>query len=378
MKRIFGWMPGIASAMVQGPWGGKSDGPEGNDGPGKGGGGNDGPRNPWTQPGKSGGQKGPSAIEELLRRSRESFGSGGGGGLGGLPPRANGKALWPLAIGILILLWLALTCFHRVGPQERGVVTLLGKYSRTLSPGISLTLPAPFENVTTVDVEEIRTIDIGSTSAESENLVLTGDQNIIDLAYSVRWNIRNPELYLFQLSDPDASVREVAESAMRSVVASVSLDDALGAGRTEIEQQVELRMQEILDGYRSGIRVQGVAIKQADPPTAVNDAFKAVSAAQQTAQTYLNEARAAAQQVTAKAQGEAAAFDKVFEQYRLAPDVTRRRMYYETMESVLSNVDKTIVESGNVTPYLPLPELKRRAQAATAAPGNAAQAEGDQ
>ncbi|WP_197707397.1 FtsH protease activity modulator HflK [Sphingobium sp. LB126] len=372
MNRIFGWMPRIASAMAQGPWGGKNDGPDGNDGQGKGGDGGreGGPRNPWTQPGRPSGPKGPSAIEELLRRGKESFGQGGGGGFGNLPPRPSGKALWPAAIGILVVLWLVLTCFHRVGPQERGVVTLLGKYSRTLSPGISLTLPAPFENVTTVDVEEIRTIDIGSTRAESENLVLTGDQNIIDLAYSVRWNIRSPELYLFQLSDPDASVREVAESAMRSVVASVSLEDALGAGRTEIEQQVEQRMQEILDGYKSGIRVQGVAIKQADPPTAVNDAFKAVSAAQQTAQTYLNEARAAAQQVTAKAQGEAAAFDKVYEQYKLAPDVTRRRMYYETMEGVLANVDKTIVESGNVTPFLPLPELKRRAQA-NAAQGTA-------
>ncbi|HUD94510.1 FtsH protease activity modulator HflK [Sphingobium sp.] len=371
MKRMFGWMPAIA-AMVQGPWGGKNDGP---DGDGQKGGGDSGPRNPWTQPGKpSGGNpKGPSAIEELLRRGRERFGEGGGGqggGFGGLPPRASGKALWPIAIGILVVLWLVLTSFHRVGPQERGVVTLLGKYSRTLSPGISLTLPAPFEAVTTVDVEEIRTIDIGSVSAESENLVLTGDQNIIDLAYSVRWNIRNPELYLFQLSDPDSTVREVAESAMRSVLASVSLDDALGAGRTTIEQQVEQRMQEILDGYKSGIRIQGVAIKQADPPTAVNDAFKAVSAAQQTAQTYLNEARAAAQQVTAKAQGEAAAFDKVYEQYKLAPDVTRRRMYYETMEGVLSNVDKTIVEGTNVTPYLPLPELKRRAQAAPAQGAN--------
>ncbi len=371
MKRIFGWMPGIAS-MTQGPWGGKNDGPEGSGGKGRGDDG--GPRNPWTQPSRPTGAKGPSAIEELLRRGRESFGQGGGGGgFGGLPPRASGKALWPIAIGILLILWLALTCFHRVGPQERGVVTFLGKYSRTLSPGISLTLPAPLENVATVDVEEIRTIDIGSASAESENLVLTGDQNIIDLAYSVRWNIRNPELYLFQLSDPDASVREVAESAMRSVLASVSLDGALGAGRTAIEQQVEQRMQEILDGYRSGIRIQGIAIKQADPPTAVNDAFKAVSAAQQTAQTYLNEARAAAQQVTAKAQGEAASFDKVYEQYKLSPEVTRRRMYYETMEGVLSNVDKTIVEGNNVTPYLPLPELKRRAQPAAPAQGTSPQ-----
>lgn len=362
MKRIFGWVPALINPMAQGPWGGKNDGPDGNGRPDRG---DEGPRNPWTQPNRPAAPKGPSAIEELLRRGREGFGQGGGngGGFGGLPPRANGRTIWPIAVGILVILWLLFTCIHRIGPQERGVVTLLGKYSRTLLPGVSLTLPAPFESVRAVDVEEIRTIDVGSASAQSENLVLTGDQNIIDLAYSARWNIRNPELYLFQLSDPDATVREVAESAMRAVIASVSLDDALGAGRTGIEQQTEQRMQEILDGYRSGIRIQGVAIKQADPPTAVNDAFKEVSAAQQTAQTYLNEARAAAQQVTAKAQGEAAAFDKVYEQYRLAPEVTRRRMYYETMEGVLSTVDKTIVESGNVTPYLPLPEIKRRAQA---------------
>jgi membrane protease subunit HflK len=346
MKRFFGWMPGRISAMAQGPWGGKNDGPGGDDGKG----GDGGPRNPWTQPSRPAGPKGPSAIEELLRRGRESFGPGGGGnGFGGLPPRATGRAMLPIAIGLVLLLWIALTCFHRIGPQERGVVTQLGKYSRTLTPGIGLTLPAPFESVTVVDVEEIRTIDVGSAAAESENLVLTGDRNI-----------RNPELYLFQMSDPDASIREVAESAMRAVVAGVSLDEALGAGRTEIEQQVEQRMQEILDSYKSGIRVQGVAIKQADPPGAVNDAFKAVSAAQQEAQSYLNAARAAAQQVTAKAQGEAASFDKVYEQYKLAPEVTRRRMYYETMEGVLSNVDKTIVETGNVTPYLPLPELKKR------------------
>ncbi|AUW57263.1 FtsH protease activity modulator HflK [Sphingobium sp. SCG-1] len=352
-------MPRSIAAMSQGPWGNKDGGSGGGEG------GNDGPRNPWTQPG-SGNRpqpgRGPSAIEELLRRGRESFGGrGGGGGFGGIPQRPDGKPLWPIALGLIVLVWLALTCIHRVGPQERGVAMMLGKYSRTLTPGISITLPAPLETVQTVDVEEIRTIDIGSTSADQENLMLTGDQNIIDLAYSVRWNIRDPGLYMFQLSDPDSAIREVAESAMRSVVASVSLDEALGAGRTGIEQQVEQRMQEILDAYRSGVRVQGVAIKQADPPAAVNDAFKGVSAAQQAAQTDLNQARAYAQQQTARAQGEAAQFDKTYEQYKLSPEVTRRRMYYETMEQVLGNMDKTIVETGNVTPYLPLPELKRRA-----------------
>ncbi|WP_419722955.1 FtsH protease activity modulator HflK [Sphingobium aquiterrae] len=368
MKEFFGWMPRIVSAMSQGPWGNKGgsdgDGGEGGgtgggSGSGSGDGGSNGPRNPWTQPrgGRPGDKRNPSAIEELLRRGRAGLGGGGFN----LPQRPDGKPLWPLAIGVLLVIWLALTCVHRVGPQERGVVLMLGKYSRTLSPGIGLTLPSPLESMETVDVEEIRTIDIGSAGEGAENLMLTGDQNIIDLAYSVRWNIRNPEQYKFQLVDPDATIREVAESAMRAVIASVSLDDALGAGRTGIEQQVEQRMQEILDGYRAGVRVQGVAIKQADPPSAVNDAFKDVSAAQQTAQTYLNEARAYAQQQTARAQGEAAAFDKTYEQYRLAPDVTRRRMYYETMEEILPGIDKTIVETGNVTPYLPLPEMKRRA-----------------
>ena len=122
-------------------------------------------------------------------------------------------------------------------------------------------------------------------------------------------------------------------------------------------------MQAILDSYRAGVKVQGVAIKQADPPAAVNDAFKEVSAAQQSAQTSVNEANTYAQTLTARSQGEAAAFEKVYEQYKLAPEVTRRRMYYETMESILANVDKTIVEPGSVTPYLPLQELKRRAPA---------------
>jgi membrane protease subunit HflK len=248
---------------------------------------------------------------------------------------------------------------HRIAPEERGVVTRFGRYSNTLSPGISLTLPSPIDRVKKIDVENIRNVDLGSTTTET--LMLTGDQNIIDIAYSVRWNIRDPELYLFQLANPDEAIRQVAESAMRAVVSGVSLNDAIGEGRGDIEAQVQERMQRILNAYRAGVRIQGVAIKQADPPQAVNDAFKDVSAAQQDAQSYINQARAYALQLTAKAQGEAQAFDKVYEQYRLAPEVTRRRMYYETMERVLANVDKTIVETPGVTPYLPLPQVQRSA-----------------
>jgi membrane protease subunit HflK len=153
---------------------------------------------------------------------------------------------------------------------------------------------------------------------------------------------------------------------MRAVVATLSLDEAIGAGRSDIEQRVAMQMQQTLDRYGAGIQIEGVAVKQTDPPAAVNNAFKEVTAAQQEAQSYINQARAYAQQVTARAQGEAAAFDKVYAQYKLAPGVTRRRMYYETMERVLSKVDKTIVEAPGVTSYLPLPELRSKPKAPAA------------
>ncbi|HEY0445929.1 MAG TPA: FtsH protease activity modulator HflK [Allosphingosinicella sp.] len=336
-----------------GPWG-----PGGGSGGGSGGDGG-GPRNPWGQPPRkrppAGTTGNVTSLDEFLKKSRDRFG-------GRFPSANDGRPYWLYGLGIFILLWLLFTSVHRIGPQERGVVTLFGNYSRTMGPGIGLSLPAPMESVQKIDVEEIRTIDIGSPDPTSENLILTGDQNIIDLAYSVRWNIRDPQLYLFQIKDPEETIREVAESAMRAVVAGVSLDDAIGSGRSEIEQRVEQVMQQLLNDYRAGVVVQGVAIKQSDPPAAVNDAFKEVSAAQQQAQTYMNDARAYALQLTAKAQGEAAAFDKVYEEYRLAPEVTRRRMYYETMEKVLSKVDKTIIEAPGVTPYLPLPEINKQRQ----------------
>jgi membrane protease subunit HflK len=258
-----------------------------------------------------------------------------------------------------VLLWLVFTSVHSIAPEERGVVTRFGRYSYTLSPGVGLTLPSPIDRVRKVDVENIRTVNLGSPS--TEDLMLTGDQNIIDIAYSVRWNIRDPELYLFELAQPDETIKQVAESAMRSVVSSVGLDDAIGDRRGDIETEVTQTMQRILDAYHAGVKIQGIAINEADPPQSVNDAFKDVSAAQQDAQRYVNAANAYSQQLKQKAQGEATSFDKVYEQYRLAPEVTRRRMYYETMERVLQNVDKTIVEAPGVTPYLALPEIKKPA-----------------
>ncbi|HVJ01385.1 MAG TPA: SPFH domain-containing protein, partial [Sphingomonas sp.] len=147
------------------------------------------------------------------------------------------------------------------------------------------------------------------------------------------------------------------------VIATTTLNEAIGEGRARIEGQVQTMVQQILDEYRSGIRIQGVAIQKAAAPQAVDEDFKQVTAAQQEAQANKNNANAYAQQIIAAAQGEAAEFDKIFEQYKLAPEVTRRRMYYETMEQILARTDKTIVESPGVTPYLPLPALRQRAPA---------------
>jgi len=353
MKTISGWGGRVRGLFTdtKGPWG--QSGGDGGDPPPE-----DGQGGPWGETPRRGrrttlGGSNVSALEELLKRSRARFGGGGGGGLPGRPSRS--LILW--AVLGFVLLWLVFTSTHSIAPGQSGVVTQFGRYSRTLGSGVSFTLPSPIERVKKVDVQTIRSIDMGSAS--SDDLMLTGDQNLLDLAYQVRWNIRSPELYLFQMADPDETIREVAESAMRAVVSQVTLNDAMGDRRAEIEARVAESMQRILDSYHSGIQVQGIAIKQADPPDAVNDAFKRVTAAQQQAQQFVNNANSYALQLHQKAQGEATAFDKVYGQYKLAPEVTRRRMYYETMEQVLSKVDKTIVEAPGVTPYLPLPQVQK-------------------
>lgn len=336
---------GAAVLSEEGPWGqGEEPGKDAGE-----------PRNPWTQPPRkrkprlSRGEGAPPSLDELIRRSRARF-SGGQ-----LP---SGRPVWGFALAAFVLLWLLTTSVHRIDPQERGVITRFGAYAGTLQPGIGLTLPAPIDVVTRVNVDQIQNFDVPASGGQ--NLVLTGDQNIIDLAYSVRWSVRDPEFYLFELADPEDTIRELAESAMREEMSRVTLDQAIGPMRAQIESRVVTRMQGLLDRYHSGVLVQGVAIRQADPPEAVNDAFKDVSAAQQQAQAYMNNARAYAEQVTAGAQAQAQAFDKVYEAYKLAPAVTKRRMYYETMEAVLAKTDKVIVDTPGANTYLPLPALQPR------------------
>ncbi len=330
-----------------------------------------GPRNPWL-PGGTGSTppKRASSIEDILRQRVKRPGGGGGGGGGGLPPfprRPDGRSWMPYVLGGLAAVWLLLSTTHMIGVKEQGIVTTFGKYSRTVGAGLSLTLPWPMEQVDIEDVTSIKRDTI--PEGEAEKLMLTSDQNLVDISYIVRWNIKDLKLYKFQLDDPADSVKEVAEAAMRASIAEVPLREAMGgSGRALIEQNVRQRMQGVLDAYRAGVLIQGVDIKKADPPTKVIDAFQKVTAAQQGAQREMSNAQAWAQQVTARAQGDASQFDQVYAQYKLAPEVTRRRIYYETMERVLANNDKVIVEAGGgVTSYLPLPEVKRRAAAPAAA-----------
>lgn len=340
------------------PWG--NGGGAGNDS-----GGDTSKGSPWLPPGGRGGSGGggnggggprrPGGLDDMLRRG--PFGPQ-------MPKLPGGRNAWALIGGGFVALWLAFTIVHQISAGEEGVVTRFGSYSRTMGPGIQFTLPAPIERLEKVSTLEIRTINI--PDGQTQNLVLTGDANIINLAYTVRWNIRDPERYLFQLQDANGTVRDAAESAMRATIANFTLAQAIGSGRDAIETQVQQRLQAILNGYNSGINIEGIAIRDSAAPTEVEEAFNRVNAAQQRSEGFLNEARAYAAQVTARAEGDAAAFDRIYAEYRLAPEVTRRRLYYETMESVLERSEKTVVDSRGVVPYMALPEARRRSGAGAA------------
>jgi modulator of FtsH protease HflK len=359
------------------PWQNNNDdsgsgNPGGGGGSSDSGGGGGGPKSPWGNappPRKPISSRGPGGgpgndIDAFMRKMQDRIGDimpGGDGGSG----NSGGRVVMAGA-AIILGLWVLMTSTYRVDAQERGVVMRFGKYVETTDPGFHFKLPTPIDTVQKPKVEQVNSVDIGASDGATENLMLTGDQNIIDIAYAVRWKIRNPELYLFELAEPEQTIREVAESAMRAEVGKSNLNDAIGPQRAQIAEQVRERIQELLDSYHSGIEVRGVDIKQADPPAAVDDAFKDVSAAKQDAQQYLNQSRAYAQQLLASAQGATAQFNAVYAQYKLAPEVTRKRMYLETMEDVLGKVDMTVVEPGSVQTYLPLPEVQRRASKADA------------
>jgi membrane protease subunit HflK len=335
-----------------------------------------GPRNPWSAPGQAPtGPRRPASIEDIFRPRKDGPAGGNGGGgngggpgrpSGGLPPGLfrlptlpGGHSLLPLLLAGGAALWLLFSTTHQLSSNQEGLVTTFGKYSSTIGPGMNVTLPWPAQSVRIEDVTSIRRDSV--PEGEAEQLMLTSDQSLVNLSYIVRWNIKDLKQFAYQMQDPKGTIREVAEAAMRASVAEVRLNDVMfGQRRAEIEAHVRQRMQAVLDAYHSGVLIQGVDIKKADPPAKVNQAFQKVQAAQQDYNRDLSNARAFAEQVTARAEGDAAAFDKVYTQYKLAPEVTRRRMYYSTMERVLSGNDKVIAPNGGMTSYLPLPEIRKK------------------
>ena len=341
-----------------------------------------GPRNPWSTPGHTPpGPRRSASIEDIFRPRKDGGGGNGGGGTGGggpgrpsggLPPGLFRLPTLPGGHSVLLLasgaaLWLLFSTAHQLSSNEEGLVTTFGKYSSTIGPGMNVTLPWPVQNVRIEDVTSIRRDSV--PEGEAEQLMLTSDQSLVNLSYIVRWNIKDLKQFSYQMQDPKGTIREVAEAAMRASVAEVPLNDVMfGQRRAEIEAHVRQRMQAVLDAYHSGVLIQGVDIKKADPPAKVNQAFQKVQAAQQDYNRDLSNARAFAEQVTARAEGDAAAFDKVYAQYKLAPEVTRRRMYYSTMERVLSGNDKVIAPNGGMTSYLPLPEIRKKPAALAETP----------
>ena len=344
-----------------------------------------GPRGPWgSGPQQPGGSK-PPDLEEFLRRSQDKLRSWLPGNLGG-----RGIALIAL---IAVALW-GFSGFFRVEPDELGVVLRFGKFVREAQPGLNYHLPYPIEAALTPQALRVNKIDIGFDTRRGttmrdvpeESLMLTGDENIVDVDFSVLWKVMPTSVgdYLFNVQNPEATVKAVAESAMREVIGQSNIQPILTGARQNIETAVQALLQKTLDSYGAGIQVQQVQLQKVDPPDQVIDSFRDVQAArsdlerlQNEAETYANrvvpeakgrasriiqDAEAYRQQTVADANGQTSRFLQIYDQYKKAPDVTRERMYLETMEHILGAADKTIIDTGpaagpGVVPYLPLNNL---------------------
>jgi membrane protease subunit HflK len=382
------------------PWQNQSGGPWG------GGGG----QGPWG--GRGGGGSPPPDLEEMLRRSQDKLKSiipGGG---------SPGKFI-PLIVAIVAGLWMV-TGFYRVQPDEQGVELVFGKWSGlTTEQGLHWNWPAPIGAVFTPKVTRSNRVEIGYRGGadgarragairdvNEESVMLTSDENIVELHFTVLWKIKNAGEFLFNIRDPEATVKVAAESVMREVVGQTNFDQTVTVGREEIERKADTLLQSVLDTYKAGILVETIQLQKSDPPTDVIDAFNDVQRARQDkdrlqneAQAYANsivpEARGQAEQMTRGAEayrerllkeseGEAKRFQSVYEAYRTAPEVTRRRMYLEALGEVFGSAQKVIIDQkggaggGAVVPYLPLPELQKRPRARSAEPAEGSTATGSQ
>ena len=352
---------------------------------------------PWgTPPGGNGNGSGrgprPPDIDAIIRDIQSKINKCLPGG-----SSSGGKPIGLILI-IIAFVWLA-SGLYRVGPDEQGVVLRFGKFIKTTQPGLHYHIPLPIETVETPKVTKVNRIDIGFRSERDsgfsqgggvadvpqESLMLTGDENIVNIDFSVFWVIKDAGKFLFEIQDPEGTVKAAAETAMREVIAKSRIQPVLTEGRAQIEIETQEIIQSILDEYNSGIQITQVQTQKADPPDQVIDAFRDVQAARADMERSKNEAEAYAndviprargeaakimqaaeaykQKVVAAAEGEASRFISIYTEYAKAKEVTQERMYLETMEKVLADIDKVIIEKNagaGVVPYLPLPELGKK------------------
>ena len=345
--------------------------------------------NPWgSQGGGNGRGRGPD-VDNVIRDLQNKF-------KGFMPGSFFGK-LGPVVIILaLVLIWLA-SGFYRVLPDEQGVVLQFGKYIKTTQPGLNYHIPYPIERVLTPKVTKVNRIEIGYRQSPDnrttqirdvpeESLMLTGDENIVDIDFSVFWIINDAGKFLFNVQVPELTIKSAAETSMREVIGQSKIQSIFTEGRTEIEDKTRVLIQSILDDYETGVTITQVQTQKADPPGEVIDSFRDVQAARADLERQRNEAEAYAndiiprargeaeqilqsaegykQKVIADSEGKAARFLSIQSEYAKAPVVTKQRIFYETMESVFGDMDKIIIDNDSgqgVLPYLPLPEISKKA-----------------
>ena len=353
----------------------------------QGGGGGGGGQGPW-----GGGSSGPTPpnIEELLRKGQDRFKKF-------LPSGSGNIRILVLIVIAVIGIW-GFSGFYRVQPGEQGVELLFGRFVKQTAPGLNYWFPAPIGEVLKPNVERTNTITIGFREAREgrrgggarevpqESLMLTGDQNIIDINFVVQWRIKSAADFLFNIRNPEATIKIAAESAMREVIGQTTLDDATTGKRQQVQQRSKILLQKILDDYGAGVVIAEVQLQKADPPAEVIDAFHDVQRARQDQERAVNEAKAYKndivprakgkaqtiiqgasaykEKIVMEADGEAKRFLSVYETYKMAKEVTVRRLFLERMQEVFKNSEKVIIDKGQggtgVVPYLPLPELRKR------------------
>ncbi|MBM3643702.1 MAG: FtsH protease activity modulator HflK [Alphaproteobacteria bacterium] len=370
------WGGGGGNGGGGGPWGGGGGNRGGSGGGGGGGGG------PF-------GSRRPPDMEDVIRKGQER--------LKNLIPGGMGSVRGALLIALLVVAGWLLTGFFRVQPNQQAIQLIFGKpYGKPVEPGLHYNFPGPIGNVIVVNVQDQRRTVLGASRAgdrapqrgrpvaTSENLMLTGDENIVDIEFAILWQVKDVTQYAFAVRNPEENVRAAAEATMREIIGKSNLQFAQTDGRIRIEQDVKELLQRVLDEYNVGVRVSQVQMQRVDPPQEVIAAFRDVQAARADKETKINEANTYRNQVlprakgeaesiiqraeaykaqtVARARGDAQRFTQVYEQYAKAKNITTERLYIETIEDVLRNVNKVMIDKSaggqGVLPYLPLPELR--------------------